>query len=68
MGGASYLNPYPIMDAGFCDTVGRNGTYAGRAPTAPFTVGDYVNYPLNCTGKHTRAITLSSCTNRPITR
>merc|ERR1719473_1935320 len=22
MGGASYLNPYPIMDAGFCETVG----------------------------------------------
>ena len=26
MGGASYLNPYPIMAAEFCDTVGRDNT------------------------------------------
>ena len=26
MGGASYLNPYPIMNASFCDSVGINAT------------------------------------------
>merc|ERR1711871_1475958 len=66
MGGAGYANPYPIMEQGFCDGVGREHILVNTTEGIPEPSGEFdMDTPVNCSNIDFDSLLLGGCWCHP---